>query len=114
MFKVEARYETATYFETASDVAQYIIDNAEAWDEYDCMIRDCYGDVEVMGLTYDPATVLERVDPVAYRCGYSDWMDCNYEDIRIATEELAEDDSIEWFGYTISVENRKENSDDNY
>lgn len=102
MFRLEEANGEATYFEEAMECAQYIIDNAEAWDEYDDMIRDCYGDVEIMGMTYDSATALERLDPIAYRCGYTDWMDSNYSDIEWDLDHMCDGDEVEYFGYRIT------------
>lgn len=102
MFKITDNTDTKMYFETAQECAQYIIDNAEAWEEYNETIRDYCGDTEIMGLQYDTALAWERVDPIAYRCGYSDWMDCNYQDIVYDLEHLDTGDSIEWFGYCIT------------
>ena len=41
--------------------------------EYDNMLDDCYGEIEVCGLKYWASTLLKRVDPIAYRCGLSDY-----------------------------------------
>lgn len=32
------------------------------------------GDVEIMGMSYNASHVLEEVDPIAYRCGLSDYV----------------------------------------
>lgn len=109
MFKITDNTDTKMYFETAQECAQYIIDNADAWDEYDGMLRDCYGDVEIGGLSYDVADALEKLDPIAYRCGYSDWMDSNYSDIEYELERLKEHEGLLWFGYSIK---REEDEDD--
>ena len=41
---------------------------------YDCWLRDCYSEtVNVCGFEMDPVQILRELDPVAYRCGKSDW-----------------------------------------
>src|SRR5699024_9808202 len=42
---------------------------------YDEFLDEVYPMVEIGGCQYYPSTVLEKVDPVAYRCGFSDWAD---------------------------------------
>lgn len=52
------------------------IDNFEyecSDDEYDEMIDDCSDEVNIFGMTYSPSQVLKELDPVAYRCGKSDY-----------------------------------------
>lgn len=47
---------------------------ARAW--YDEML----GTVELCGMTYSASMVLREVDPVAYRCGFNDYVDSLTED----------------------------------
>lgn len=51
---------------------------ARAW--YDEMLDDCEGPVELCGMTYSASMVLREVDPVAYRCGFNDYVDSLTED----------------------------------
>lgn len=43
-------------------------------DEYDDYI-DEFSTVEIGSLTYSGSRVLKELDPIAYRCGYSDFTD---------------------------------------
>lgn len=43
-------------------------------DRYKDLINECCGEIEIFGLTYEPADVFESVDEVAFRCGYSDFL----------------------------------------
>ena len=55
------------------------IDDYDAYDE----MLDSEGTVSVAGYDFYPSRILEELDPVAYRCGYNDWMDpeqCDLED----------------------------------
>jgi hypothetical protein len=46
----------------------------EAYDEY----LDEHIDVVVIGsLSYSPSRVLKAIDPIAYECGFNDFMDWN-------------------------------------
>lgn len=54
---------------------------------YDDMLNECYGMVNVAGLEYDTARILDEVDPIAYKCGWIDWCDSE----GIDTDELDDD-----------------------
>lgn len=67
------------------------IDDYDAYDE----ALDSEGAVSVAGIEFYPSSILELMDPIAYRCGYSDWKDsdqCALEDA-ILLEDYSE---IEW------------------
>ena len=70
------------------------IDTEELWD--DCL--DEQGPVCIGSLEYSPSQVLKEVDPIAYRCGMSDFLfgDCfaeidgeyyNADDVRQAEDD---------------------------
>ena len=42
-------------------------------DEYEQMLDDMYGDVEICGMTYSSCRALKLLDPVAYRCSKIDY-----------------------------------------
>lgn len=44
-------------------------------DLFDDMLNDCEPMVKLCGLEYQPADTLKSVDPVAYRCAVSDYVD---------------------------------------
>lgn len=46
-----------------------------AEDIYDDMLDDCYGQINVCGYEYYASKLLEDTDPIAYRCGLSDYSD---------------------------------------
>lgn len=54
---------------------------------YDECIRVTSGDINLLGIDYDPATILSAVDPIAYKCGWIDWCDAE----GIDTNELEDD-----------------------
>ena len=47
-------------------------------DEYDEMLDDVYGDVEICGMNYSSSQALKELDPIAYRCGKGDY-ESNYD-----------------------------------
>ena len=44
-------------------------------DDYENMLRELYGDVNVCGIRMDAAYVLKECDPIAYNCGFSDYQE---------------------------------------
>lgn len=58
------------------------IDDYDAYDEF----LDSEGTVDVCGLEFYPSRILDECDPVAYRCGYNDWMDEHQRDLEEAIE----------------------------
>ena len=42
-------------------------------DEYEQMLDDVYGDVEICGMIYSSSRALKLLDPVAYRCAKNDF-----------------------------------------
>ena len=50
-------------------------------EAYEDMLRDVYGDtIMVCGMPMDPVRVLKEMDPIAFRIGFSEYMDCMEED----------------------------------
>lgn len=43
-------------------------------DMYRSMLEECYGDIEVAGLTFSAARIVEELDPTAFRCGMVDYI----------------------------------------
>lgn len=46
---------------------------AELEGMFENYLNEIYGDIDICGLTYAAADALKRVDPIAYRCAYSDY-----------------------------------------
>lgn len=77
-----------------SDI-QNDIDNFDASDyvtedDYDEMLDDCHGDIDICGYSYSASRVLQEVDPIAYRCGYNDYVDSIDLDAIVEYCELTE------------------------
>ena len=50
-----------------------MISEREAYERYDDMLDDCYGDIKILGLAYRHSDVLKDFDAIAYRCGFNDY-----------------------------------------
>ena len=42
---------------------------------YANMLDDCYGEVEIAGMTFQTSRALKELDPTAFRCGLVDYID---------------------------------------
>lgn len=42
---------------------------------YANMLDDCYGEVEIAGMTFQTSRALKELDPTAFRCGEVDYID---------------------------------------
>lgn len=63
----DARAELLAGITTYSDYELHIA--------YDHMLDDCCEPVMIAGHEYATSDALKSVDPVAYRCGFNDWID---------------------------------------
>ena len=61
-----------------------------ALERYDDMLNDTQGPVEICYLIFDPAEILKKLDPIAYRCGFNDWLDA--EGLELSDEDEDEDE----------------------
>jgi len=59
------------------------LENNENTDEYDDMLDDCHEGV----FNILPSTILKECDPIAYRCGLTDYND---EELSTLTDEIEE------------------------
>lgn len=64
---------------------------SETVEAYNELIRETTGNLDLLGLTYDPSYALEKLDPIAYKCGWLDWCDAE----GIDTDELEDDYTFE-------------------
>lgn len=46
----------------------------DCYDQYDEML-DEMGTVNAGGYEFEPSRILKELDPIAYSCGFSDWVD---------------------------------------
>jgi uncharacterized protein YlxW (UPF0749 family) len=71
------------------DKSEYLTD-----EKYDEMLDDCYGEVNICGMTFYSSVAFRELDPIAYRCGFSDFADSmdndEFEEYTELQEELKE------------------------
>lgn len=96
-YTVVREYHEDKQFSTAEEVADFIAealcDSYEGEEAYDEMLDECNEEVNICGMTYSPSECLKRVDPIAYRCGLSDWADSERSDILYTIEHMDEGDT---------------------
>jgi len=51
----------------------------EAEEMYEDSLDESYGEINV-GVTFNASRVLRELDPIAYRCGFNDYMDMLFQD----------------------------------
>lgn len=52
------------------------IDESIALDRYRDEIDELH-EVNIFGMSFCASRVLEELDPIAFNCGFSDWLDAN-------------------------------------
>lgn len=63
----------------------------QAHDMYDNMLDGVYPTVTIGSLTWDPSRVLKELDPIAYRCGFSDYT-ADFEEVDASELDEGEED----------------------
>lgn len=58
-----------------------ILEEFELEEFYQDFLDDIYGQVNIGGYKYDTSMALKNIDPTAYRCGFNDWLDSEYQEI---------------------------------
>lgn len=87
-------------YNDAGMLAQEISENIDE-DVYDEMLDDCYGEIEICGCSYAASIAMYRVDPIAYRCGFNDYCDSLYSDIKYSLERMDDGDSENFYGNDV-------------
>lgn len=79
------------------------IDNFEIgedkYDEnYDEWLDEIYGEIMIGNISFLPSRILKELDPIAYRCGFSDYIDSldieddeEYQELQTELEEAKEE-----------------------
>lgn len=68
------------------------ISDYELHNRYDEMLDEVYGVVSIAGLDgYTTSSLLKDADPIAYRCGFSDWIDSELGETITEDEPTDED-----------------------
>lgn len=98
-------------FDSARATAEYITDNMDD-SVYDDMLDECYGDIEICGLSYSASIALYRVDKIAYNCGRNDYYDSLSGDIAYDIDRMDDGDEEEYYGFTVECVDDEEDEED--
>lgn len=60
---------------------------SESVEAYDDMLNEVYTWSDVGGISFAPSDILNKFDPIAYKCGWIDYMDS----LGVDTDELEDD-----------------------
>jgi hypothetical protein len=92
-------------FTSARELSEYIADCLDS-NIYDEMLEECYGKIEICGLSYSPAVALYRVDEVAYNCGMMDYYNSLAQDMEYELDNMDDGETINLYGFSVvAVEN---------
>ena len=67
------------------NIMKYITEH-EAEALYNELIDECNPIIKIFGTEYLPSHVLKELDPIAYNCGFNDWLDAADEAGEAAAE----------------------------
>lgn len=79
-------------FETLKEAEDYISEEY-ALKTYDDYLDEIYPETTIVGYSYATSYVLKKINPIAYRCGLSDYESELFDEIE--EEEIEEDEEIE-------------------
>lgn len=81
-----------------NEMENFEIDPYKHEDAFKDMIDDIDGPVVIAGLKFTASRILEKLDPIAYRCSLNDWVDSldkgddkDYQELQEKLEELEAD-----------------------
>ena len=88
-------------FYDAESAAEYVVDNYLISDDYDEMINECNGMINICGYEYEASEAFKNVDPIAYNCGYSDFEDSECQNIKYELERMDAGEVNEYYDYEV-------------
>ena len=78
-----------------TDIDYFEIDESDYEEHYREFLNDI-GDVNIGGMSFEPARVLEELDPIAYNCGLSEYVSSiHLEDVNEYNELVEELENLE-------------------
>lgn len=69
----------------------------ELEDMYEEMLNECYEPVSICGFNYDQGHALRNLDPIAFRCGVSEWEGEEFEEV--LESDMSEDEREHYCSY---------------
>ena len=109
---ISRKYWVTEEFDDARKAADHIMENCDE-DYYDDMLDECYEDAIICGYRYSPSNALRKVDPIAYRCGRSDWEDFEAGEIADQLERMDDGETDSFYGFEVEcIDDEEEDEDD--
>ncbi len=107
-FIVSEKFVVAKIFDCPEDVCKYVA-GLDFYEVYEDILDEIWETAQICGYEYSPAQALKAVDPIAYRCGYNDWINNKvYNDLSYQLDCMGNDDSIDFYDLEISFEEEEE------
>ena len=74
---------------------------------YNELIDECHPTIKIFGVEYLPSQALKKLDPIAFVCGFNDWLDSQH----LTTDaDESEADAVNFNGKTYTLTTRAEPS----
>lgn len=77
------------------------VSDSDAHERFDAYLDEALEEVTVGSLTFDPSRALKELDPIAYRCEFSDWTSDELVEsgywVRVITEDGMTHRDPVWF-----------------
>ena len=91
-------------FYDCRDVAERICEcsDKELTEEYDEALNEG-GPVCIGCCEFEPARILEELDPIAYGCGYDNWIDIRCEEIAEEISKLDSNECVVIYGCAVDA-----------
>lgn len=91
-------------FDDCRDAAERICEcsDKELAEEYDAVLNEG-GPICVGGYEFEPARILEELDPIAYNCGYNDYVNSRCEEIAEEISNLDSDECALIYGCAVDA-----------
>lgn len=70
--------EKVSKYEFEETLLDVIVEHCE--DEFDTMLDEVHGEINLVGLTYNTSYVLKEIDPIAYKISFDEYVDYNYQE----------------------------------
>ena len=84
--------------ELEDKIDNFEIDEDKYDDKYDEWLDEIYGEIMIGCISFLPSHILKELDPIAYRCGFSDYVDSldieddeDYQELQTELEEAKEE-----------------------
>lgn len=80
--------EEVSKYEFEDTLLDVIAENCE--DDFDTMLDEVHGEIELVGITYNTSYVLREVDPIAYKLAFDEYVNFTFEEMMYELEREEE------------------------